>query len=265
MSKFASRVLFDRLFPTTAKLLVASTAMVFLTAADGGSCNPGDPPPPPEPEPTEPCAPGHHLELVCPGEGVYGPQPMTTGAGGEGAYGPEPSTTTGVGGSSPGCGCQEICVPDGMCPPGEIETWICEDPGYPEPSFCLDPNGCPPTPEPQCYPVCQPIDPCGPGAHEEWICSDAGPCPDPMTCPEPEPYCEPICVPDGLCGPGMHEEWTCTEPEPWSPCLDPAGCPPPEPYCEPTCVPDGPCDPGLDPVIVCDQYGCFGQCGPEGP
>lgn len=263
-----------------APLLVFGLLAAFLTGADGNGCDIDQTPePPPQPSTSGGgegfCPLDHHIEVICDDAPMGNPPPQQGGGGG--MPGPWNEMTTVGGGPpppTPGGSCVEVCVPDGMCPPGHDEVWICDDEPCPgegaSPNFphevCLDPNGCFEEPG-QCYPTCVPSDPCGPGAHEEYVCEWAEPpmteppfpCLDPNGCAPPEPteppmeVCTSICVDDELCGPGMHEEWECPGDGMGQGMND----------CFSTCVPDGPCPPGLEPNIQCEGELCWSTCEPE--
>jgi hypothetical protein len=229
--------------------LAAGAALLVLMGANAEGCG-GEAPPPEETtepgEPGQPCGPGEHLEVACPGH-------------------------------EPGCEeppeCIEVCVPDDVCPEGTFEELVCEppmtEPGFPpepgepplEPQLCLDPNGCehetPPGPgQGECQLICVPHGECLPGEHEELICDEPIEpphnfiCLDPNGCegppPPPEPgECFSICVPDEECGPGEIIEWVCEPVEPYD---FNEGEPPPPEECFPVCVPMHEPEPQPEPL-----------------
>jgi hypothetical protein len=267
---------FGRIFGRGSTAAVGMAALFILMGAKGEGCfgggggggeGGGDPEPPPPAE----CPPGMHAELVCDDHGCDDDPWMddgpNEGGGAEASwYDDQPPTVPGD--------CEEICVPDDVCPEGSYEELVCN--GGPEPppptggggGICLSPEGCGQGGEPgypdypdqgweeECFSVCVPYDECGPGHHEEWVCEEPepypGPCLSPGGCqgepgdPGPE-ECFPICVPDGeICPPGMEPDSQCDEYGCWEECL-PNG---------------GECPPELLPMTVCDENGCWDECVP---
>lgn len=250
---------------TAWRATMGAVALFVLMGAKGEGCfNGGDPTEDDGtayPEPPEPCPPGHHLELVCDepgcGDDPY-PYPDEPPPGWEGQGAGDPTTWLPPE-PPPPQECQEICVPDQVCPEGTVEEVVCTGSGQgmePYPGPCLDPMGCPeppPPPEEECYSTCVPIDVCPPGEVEVWVCDEGmsggggGICLDPQGCQEPPPPepgdCYPVCMPqEPVC---IAWEVVCDPMDPmmgcWEECIeygdpgDPGdpGEPPPPPGMEP--------------------------------
>ncbi len=184
--------------------------------------------------PDEVCPEGTYEEIVCEGWG-YGPEPTTPCLDPNGCQEPPPPPGEEE--------CYSTCVPIDICPPGEVEVWVCDEGdgqgGYGQ-GICLDPQGCqePPPPEPgECYPICMPQE-CPPGTQLDLVC-------DPYGCWE-----ECVGYPNE-CPPGTYPDFEC----------DGYG------NCNEICWPiDAPCPPGFIPDVQCDQYGCYEIClEPEMP
>jgi hypothetical protein len=224
-------------------LMIGVAATFALMGADQRGCEIDDPGETEEEQPTEelpPCPEGHHWDTVCddhdcpagePGdcfelcvpdavcpEGTFeewicdgpleppeepGPVPMGYCLDPEGC--PEPPPEQGE--------CHPICVPIGMCGPGEHEEIICGDvpppmdppPPPPDEPFPGDPNEPPPPDEP--FPGEEPM-------------------PDEPPPPPPPPgeECVPICVPDlpendFPCPPGTFPDIECFENDCWEVCV----------------------------------------------
>ena len=228
------------------KALVCAVAMVMLTGAKGEGCGGGE-----EPQPTEPCAPGFHLETTC--DDYCAVDSAEPGSDGDVTCGGD---------------CQEICVPDGPCPEGTVEEWICDPMPLSESAPCLDGDlGCV-DPDPNCYLECVAVDVCGPGFHEEWECFGVGepePAADsgsdsasePVDPPPPE-ECFLTCAPD-LCPAGYVEETICAAAvsDPSVPEPPPGEEPLPIEECWTECMPDMVCPAGQHPEEVCTY------CAPE--
>ncbi len=220
-----------------APLLVGS--FLFLTAAKGDGCTTVIV----EEEPAvEECGEGFHVELVCGGAREVEP---SVGAPDEPrsdvAIAPSECVEVCVAderGCAPGehletqCAsapciaedgvdcpdiayCEDVCVPDSLCPPGTVETISC-----PEDTMA----GCAPEPGMPCEIVCVPAGACDPGQHLETVCAVPD-CPEGEACPAVV-ECSDICVDDTRCPEGTMEVVTCGEGE-GAPCV--VSCEPIEP------------------------------------
>jgi hypothetical protein len=214
------------------RTVIGIFALVALTGAKGQGCGGGDDETGTTDPPPVACPEGSHLELVCDhgcADGWYGDDDIGYGSGSTGSGGPNMGSSGS--GYDPGAPpieptgeCQEICVPDDVCPEGSYEQIVCG--GYSEPNqggLCLDPNGCDPQLEPppveECYSVCMPYEPCGSGGEGYVVCDDWG-------CWEECGWNE--------CPPGSEPFVECDEYGCWETCFGDDDVPPdPEPVPEP--------------------------------